>query len=195
MQSQITKNSKYIYLISLCAIVWEIIDLLLTILFMNIYLNMIKYIINFTLILLFIVLVNKYCIILFLELIPILNLFPFFICFSIYSIIYERYRIHKKHKRPVVEYSKNSMLKSEGYFCPTCGTKINRNTNKCPNCGSKLEGENSSLQCPICRSAKIEEFIECPVCKTRFHRRCFLEWIKIKGICPNCKRPIDTSRI
>lgn len=46
--------------------------------------------------------------------------------------------------------------------------------------------------CVICLS-KIEEgapTIQCPHCGAIGHRSCFEEWIRLKGACPLCKRPI-----
>ncbi len=33
---------------------------------------------------------------------------------------------------------------------------------------------------------KMEELIKCPKCSTLAHKPDFLEWIKIKGVCPSC---------
>lgn len=53
----------------------------------------------------------------------------------------------------------------------------------CPHCNKPLFNE-----CYLCQykiSKKAEE-IQCPICQNYFHRREFLEWIKIHGQCPNC---------
>ncbi|MHA1237751.1 MAG: hypothetical protein ACTSSJ_00655 [Candidatus Odinarchaeia archaeon] len=51
------------------------------------------------------------------------------------------------------------------------------------------------LKCIVCM-LPIEEGqkkIFCPYCGTPAHREHFLEWIKIKGFCPMCKRKIPYS--
>ena len=194
MQTRIEKNSKYIYLISLIAISWEIIDFILLFYINDIYYNMLKYAINITITLIFIILVNKYAIILFLELIPFVNLAPFFIAFALYSIIYVKYKLRKLHLQPVIDYAQVPVSDYDGRFCQNCGMKINIKTSTCPNCGFNLE-EDLRFQCPICRGTKIEDSIRCPTCNTRFHKRCVLEWVKIKGSGPICKRAIDSSKI
>ncbi len=42
--------------------------------------------------------------------------------------------------------------------------------------------------CAVCRLAlyELEEFIKCPSCFTLAHKSDFLEWIKVKGVCPAC---------
>ncbi|TFF90256.1 MAG: hypothetical protein EU548_03910, partial [Promethearchaeota archaeon] len=95
---------------------------------------------------------------------------------------------------PEISYSQIPKIEHrfDSQFCPNCGMKIKTNISNCPNCGTDL-GEEKRFQCPICRSSKIETSVKCPICGTRFHRRCFLEWVKIKGTCPVCKNKVDES--
>ncbi|MHA1271654.1 MAG: RING finger domain-containing protein [Candidatus Helarchaeota archaeon] len=192
MERQIISKSKNIYIISVFAIIWEVIDLFLINFYVNPYYNFLKYAVIFSIIIIFITILNKYAIILFLEVIPILNYIPLFIGFSIFAILYMKFKIYKYNLRPKIDYTQLSEIKSDEIYCPNCGIKIVRRLNKCPNCGNELGL--SKYQCPICRTEKREELIECPSCNTRFHKRCFLEWIKIKGTCPICKNYVDLLR-
>ncbi|MHA1693951.1 MAG: hypothetical protein ACTSUG_01735, partial [Candidatus Helarchaeota archaeon] len=180
MFDQIIYRFKSICIVSIFGISWEITDFFLYSYYGNPYYLMLKYSIIFMLITLFIVTVNKYAIILFLELVPFLNLLPLFTGFSIYSILYVLYKKHKLHRRPSVTYSQIKHLTTRNIYCPNCGFKIVGKVKNCPNCGREIELSLDG-KCPICKSNKHEEIIECPFCKTRFHKRCFLEWIKIKG--------------
>jgi len=49
------------------------------------------------------------------------------------------------------------------------------------------------LTCIVC-SSEIYEFetkIFCPYCGVPSHREHILEWVKIKGTCPNCNRKLS----
>jgi hypothetical protein len=73
---------------------------------------------------------------------------------------------------------------SEIISCPFCSETIPSGMEKCPTCGEK------AFKCPICMKP-IEfgdEFVKCPHCNTLAHRSHLLEWIKIKGICPVCRK-------
>ena len=52
-------------------------------------------------------------------------------------------------------------------------------------------------RCIVCNlSIKKEERIaHCPSCGHPAHRDHLLEWIKIKGICPFCKRKITADKV
>ena len=46
--------------------------------------------------------------------------------------------------------------------------------------------------CAVCQLGiyPSDELLRCPNCKTLTHRDHFLEWIKIKGFCPDCITPL-----
>ncbi|MHA1830480.1 MAG: hypothetical protein ACTSWR_02990, partial [Candidatus Helarchaeota archaeon] len=88
MLDLIINRFKSICIVSIFGIIWEITDFFLYSYYGNPYYLMLKYSIIFMLITLFIITVNKYALILFLELVPFLNLLPLFTGFSIYSILY-----------------------------------------------------------------------------------------------------------
>lgn len=51
---------------------------------------------------------------------------------------------------------------------------------------------NTQTTCEICRKKIIfeDEKINCPNCNKSFHFEHFAEWVKMKGICPNCKERV-----
>ncbi|MEM3563797.1 MAG: RING finger protein [Candidatus Jordarchaeaceae archaeon] len=54
------------------------------------------------------------------------------------------------------------------------------------------EVEEERDECPICRKVLLEgdKTEVCPNCLERFHRDHLLEWVKVKGTCPNCGQRI-----
>ncbi len=51
----------------------------------------------------------------------------------------------------------------------------------------------AGVRCMVCNliiSPSKDEIIYCPHCSSPAHRTHLIEWIKIKGFCPNCKREI-----
>jgi hypothetical protein len=74
----------------------------------------------------------------------------------------------------------------ETISCLSCTATIHFDAKKCPECGEKV------VKCPICTVPLQfgDDFVKCPHCKTFAHRDHLLEWIKIKGICPMCRKPL-----
>ena len=52
-------------------------------------------------------------------------------------------------------------------------------------------------RCIVCNLpiADNEEVGRCPHCAHSAHLDHFLEWIKIKGVCPFCKRKVDAKKL
>ena len=71
-------------------------------------------------------------------------------------------------------------------YCPVCGTNV-KNQKVCSKCGYDI------VRCKICQKIiKLDEdIVECPYCGEQFHRGEFLEWLKIKAFCPNCRTEMD----
>ncbi len=71
--------------------------------------------------------------------------------------------------------------------CPNCSSKIDKTQLICPNCGYELP------KCVVCNLFidENEEIETCPECGATGHRAHFLEWVRVKGICPICKNPIS----
>ena len=71
-------------------------------------------------------------------------------------------------------------------ICPVCESNV-RNLKVCRKCGYEIE------RCKICSKIfKLDDIIvSCPFCSQRFHRNEFLEWLKIKAFCPNCRTEMD----
>jgi predicted RNA-binding Zn-ribbon protein involved in translation (DUF1610 family) len=56
---------------------------------------------------------------------------------------------------------------------------------------------NKVERCIVCNLAmrKEDPIAHCPACGHPAHRDHLLEWIKIKGVCPFCKRKITADKI
>ncbi len=69
-------------------------------------------------------------------------------------------------------------------LCSDCGSPSR--SFPCENCGG-------GIQCGTCKLliGKGEDIIECPDCGSKNHRTHLLEWLKIRGVCPICKRKIQ----
>lgn len=50
-------------------------------------------------------------------------------------------------------------------------------------------------KCIVCKLSihTSDELLECPHCFMRAHETHLLEWLKVKGMCPNCRTRIDTN--
>ncbi|MFQ6124769.1 MAG: RING finger domain-containing protein [Candidatus Heimdallarchaeota archaeon] len=72
--------------------------------------------------------------------------------------------------------------------CFTCGASFSGG-NFCPNCGKEHR------TCPICRKPILygENVVECPMCGILAHTPHLLEWLRVKGICPNCKSKLTLN--
>lgn len=72
-------------------------------------------------------------------------------------------------------------------MCPHCEATILAEATICPHCGSPR---------PTCMVCLLPiEFADavliCPHCKGQAHRVHILEYLKVKGICPNCQADLD----
>lgn len=77
-----------------------------------------------------------------------------------------------------------------GNTCPACGATVPENLNVCIECAEPL------TSCAICKThIPPKEAIHCPHCHTPFHRDHLLEWLKIRGTCPNCGRPLNQREL
>ncbi|WXG42241.1 MAG: zinc ribbon domain-containing protein [Candidatus Freyarchaeum deiterrae] len=75
--------------------------------------------------------------------------------------------------------------------CLYCGTEIPEDAEFCPHCGE------ARVRCPVCSKDIVsgDRFVKCPYCGALNHREHLLEWIKVKGYCPNCKRKLKETDI
>jgi len=69
--------------------------------------------------------------------------------------------------------------------CFICGTPY-LGGNFCPNCGKEHQ------TCPICRKPILygENVLDCTFCGIVAHAPHLLEWLRIKGTCPNCREKL-----
>ncbi len=72
--------------------------------------------------------------------------------------------------------------------CPNCKVLNKFDSKFCIKCGLSLEDK--FAKCVICFLEIVEEdeIIRCPHCDNPAHKSHFLEWLKIKGFCPICKK-------
>ena len=91
-------------------------------------------------------------------------------------------RSDKDHTGKVISISKD--LPQD--LCPVCENPV-KNLKICKKCGYEIE------RCKICsKLIKLDDIlVTCPYCGEKFHREEFLEWLKIKASCPNCKSEMD----
>ncbi|MFX1449297.1 MAG: RING finger domain-containing protein [Promethearchaeota archaeon] len=69
-------------------------------------------------------------------------------------------------------------------ICINCKTKNKYSSTFCINCGMRVTG------CSICllKIGASEEILRCPHCNSIAHKSHLLEWLKVKGVCPVCKK-------
>jgi len=72
-------------------------------------------------------------------------------------------------------------------ICPKCEATIHAEETVCPHCGS------SRPICSVCHHTIEygESVLSCPHCDARAHRVHILEYLKVKGTCPNCQEDLD----
>ncbi len=72
--------------------------------------------------------------------------------------------------------------------CIYCGSAVLENAKFCIFCGKDI-----IEKCSVCNRDIIsgDQIVRCPSCHIPSHRDHLLEWIKIKGYCPNCKEKLS----
>lgn len=72
--------------------------------------------------------------------------------------------------------------------CSHCGSAVPENSNFCMFCGEAISG-----RCSVCNLEIIsgDKVVKCPYCGALSHRVHLLEWIKVRGYCPNCKEKLS----
>jgi len=87
-------------------------------------------------------------------------------------------------KRKTIPKTPKQTLKHENR-CFMCGTSVSGGK-FCPNCGVEHQ------ICPICRKPVWygEKILECPFCKMIAHAPHLLEWLRVRGTCPNCRKKL-----
>ncbi len=70
--------------------------------------------------------------------------------------------------------------------CVICGKELEPGSAKCLVCGEPR------YRCLLCKRQIDfnEEWLKCPNCEELSHRTHLLEWIRVKGTCPNCRTPL-----
>ncbi|MFB0563938.1 MAG: RING finger protein [Candidatus Lokiarchaeia archaeon] len=75
--------------------------------------------------------------------------------------------------------------------CVFCGGNFPEELDICPECGEER------VKCSVCQLKIIfgDNVIRCPHCGVLSHRDHILEWIKIRGFCPNCREILSENEI
>jgi hypothetical protein len=97
----------------------------------------------------------------------------------------------KEEAIPAIKTKVNHTLRPIVLNCLYCGSEIPKNAKVCPSCGA------ARVMCPVCNLDIVfgDLFIKCPFCGILSHRDHLLEWIKIRGTCPNCKKKLSETEI
>ncbi len=76
-------------------------------------------------------------------------------------------------------------------MCPECEATILAETTVCPHCDSPQP------VCMVCNCSivPLDSTLSCPHCRGRAHRIHFLEYLKVKGVCPRCKTDLDPHEL
>ena len=76
-------------------------------------------------------------------------------------------------------------------ICPECGATILAETIVCPHCDSPQP------VCIVCDNSLVplDSTLSCPQCRGRAHRIHFLEFLKVKGVCPRCNTDLDPHEL
>ncbi|WXG41987.1 MAG: zinc-ribbon domain-containing protein [Candidatus Freyarchaeum deiterrae] len=82
-------------------------------------------------------------------------------------------------------------IKDKNPYCVYCGTQIHEGDRFCRVCGNVI------MYCTLCKRYLFswENVLECPNCGATCHRDHLLEWIKVKGCCPNCEKRLNQSEV
>jgi rRNA maturation endonuclease Nob1 len=82
-------------------------------------------------------------------------------------------------------------VRASRFQCISCGIQITEEKEVCPECGAKQR------RCTVCQTfvGQKERYLQCPYCKQIAHRSHILEWLKVKGICPYCKRKLQRRKL
>jgi len=72
-------------------------------------------------------------------------------------------------------------------MCPECEATIQADEVVCPHCGTPQP------ICSVCQHSikHGETILICPHCNSQAHRLHILEYLKVKGTCPNCEEDLD----
>lgn len=72
-------------------------------------------------------------------------------------------------------------------MCSECEATIHADVTVCPHCGTPLP------ICSVCQHSIEfgEPILICPHCNSQAHRAHILEYLKVKGVCPNCQADLD----
>jgi hypothetical protein len=87
--------------------------------------------------------------------------------------------------------SRSSYAPVQLALCPECEATILAETTVCPHCDSPQP------VCIVCNNSivPLDSALSCPQCRGRAHRIHFLEFLKVKGVCPRCNTDLDPHEL
>jgi len=79
----------------------------------------------------------------------------------------------------------------EAVSCVSCGFSFPAELDICPECGEER------ARCSVCQLDIVfgDDLVRCPYCGVPSHRDHLLEWIKIKGFCPTCRKELSAETL
>jgi hypothetical protein len=104
----------------------------------------------------------------------------------------ERPTVTPRKKPPKVEkVTFKTVSTVEAGRCVFCGGNFPEELDICPECGEER------VKCSVCQLniAFGDDVVRCPHCGVLSHRDHLLEWIKIRGFCPNCREKLSKVEI
>lgn len=75
--------------------------------------------------------------------------------------------------------------------CVSCGFSFPAELDICPECGEER------ARCSVCQLDIVfgDDLVRCPYCGVPSHRDHLLEWIRIKGFCPTCRKELSAETL
>ncbi|MFX1404336.1 MAG: zinc-ribbon domain-containing protein [Promethearchaeota archaeon] len=91
-----------------------------------------------------------------------------------------------KDQTPRTQYSEIQLA-----MCPECEATILAEATVCPHCGAPQP------VCMVCQNSivPLDSTLSCPRCRGQAHRIHFLEYLKVKGKCPECNADLDPHEL
>ncbi len=121
-----------------------------------------------------------------LVMVGLVSLFVLGCCFLIIRVFRNRPSVSEVQEEEPDSIAHTRRERPTRYNCRKCGAQITGDKATCQKCGAKQR------QCTVCQGfiEHKEQYLQCPHCKQLAHKRHLLEWLKVKGQCPYCRRKL-----
>ena len=94
--------------------------------------------------------------------------------------------IEKNEELTVIEQIIRDRKEDKSRVCIICKAELAEDAKICESCRNKVP-ECFVCKRPIDRKGRVKA---CPFCKQKYHAPHILEWLKVKGNCPKCKKKV-----